>query len=306
VNLECKGVGVWKFSLFLLLCGTLPLLAREKDAAQYGMGLSVNVPYTSSEVEQVVQEVAQNGIIRGTKEYEKDEYITGATAESSSRFFPGWTEGGKVYYKIRGKTVDPRNFRNTGDVGTIAVRYIVQPQGDKNSVLRIDALFVDDFRHSVHLSNGSVEGAEYKQIHDRLETMEVLKKQTADAEAQKLAHEMQSTKPTTDESQLVAKESSPESKPAVDDVSDPANSAVNAAPQTLEEHVRDLRRQVQRVVKAPGAPLKSAPFHTASTLQSLPAGTEVLIVITTPYWLGVETHTGRHGWMLRDELELLP
>ncbi len=79
-----------------------------------------------------------------------------------------------------------------------------------------------------------------------------------------------------------------------------------AAPQTLEERVKDLRHQVQRLVKAPGAPLKSAPFHTASTLQSLPTGTEVLIVISTTYWFGVETHDGQHGWILRDELEQLP
>ena len=78
------------------------------------------------------------------------------------------------------------------------------------------------------------------------------------------------------------------------------------AAQTLEEHVHDLRRQIERLVKAPGAPLKSAPFHTASTLQSLPAGTEVLIVISTPYWFGVETHEGQHGWMLRDQLEQVP
>jgi hypothetical protein len=76
--------------------------------------------------------------------------------------------------------------------------------------------------------------------------------------------------------------------------------------ETLEEHVKDLRRQVQRRVKAPGAPLKSAPFHTASTLQSLLPGTELLIVVATPYWYGVETHEGQHGWMLRDDLELLP
>jgi hypothetical protein len=67
--------------------------------------------------------------------------------------------------------------------------------------------------------------------------------------------------------------------------------------------VHDLRQQVERLVKAPGAPLKSAPFHTASTLSTLPSGTEVLIVISTPYWLGVETHEGQHGWIPRDELE---
>ena len=49
-----------------------------------------------------------------------------------------------------------------------------------------------------------------------------------------------------------------------------------------------------------------APFHSASTLQALPSGAEVLIVITTPYWFGVETHDGQHGWVQRDELEMLP
>jgi hypothetical protein len=38
----------------------------------------------------------------------------------------------------------------------------------------------------------------------------------------------------------------------------------------------------------------------------LPTGTEVLIVINTTYWLGVETHDGQHGWLLRDELESMP
>jgi hypothetical protein len=75
-----------------------------------------------------------------------------------------------------------------------------------------------------------------------------------------------------------------------------------ASGQSLEEHVKDLRRQLERQVKDPGAPLKSAPFHTASTLQSLPTGTEVLILISTPYWYGVETHDGQHGWIMRDDL----
>ena len=72
---------------------------------------------------------------------------------------------------------------------------------------------------------------------------------------------------------------------------------------SLEARVKDLRKQVERLVKAPGAPLKSAPFHTASTLQSLPPRTEVLILISTPYWYGIETHEGQHGWIMRDELE---
>ena len=78
------------------------------------------------------------------------------------------------------------------------------------------------------------------------------------------------------------------------------------APESLEQHVAELRRQVERLVKKPGAPLKSAPFHTASTLKSLEPGVEVLILISTPYWYGVETHDGQHGWIRRDQLEQLP
>ena len=78
-----RKVGIF----FAILLATLPLAAREKDAVQYGSGLIVNVPFAESEVVQVVQDVIQNGIIRGSKEYNKDEYITGATAADSTRAF---------------------------------------------------------------------------------------------------------------------------------------------------------------------------------------------------------------------------
>jgi hypothetical protein len=292
--------------LFLVLAAALQLSSREKDGTQWGMGLIVNVPFSESEVSKVIQDVVQNGIIRGTKEYNKDQYVTGAAAASSSRLFREWTEGGQVFYKVRLKALDPRNFKDSGDVGTLAVRYIVQPQGDKNTVLHINAVFVEDFRRTAHPSNGSVEGAEYKDIHDRLDAMELMKTQTEEAEKEKNKPvALTQAPPLMDETPSIAPV--PAATPAT--VRDaPHSSNVQSAPETstpatLEQRVKDLRRQVERRVKAPGAPLKSAPFHTASTLQSLPAGTEVLIVISTTYWLGVETHDGQHGWILRDDLE---
>jgi hypothetical protein len=300
------GWNVKRFLSFLILAGTLillvlPVSAREKDATQYGMGLIVNVPFPESEVSQVVQEIVQNGIIRGSKEYNKDEFISGATPATSTKVFSEWTEGGKVFYKVRFKALDPRNFKDSGDVGTLAVRYVVQPQDEKHTVLRIDARFVEDFRHSSHASNGSVESAEYKDIHDRLDSLEAMKTQTAEAEREKRA--ATSAAALKDESSPVASPPVPVAA-AVEPASAPK--VDNDPPKSLEERVHDLRRQVQRLVKAPGAPLKSAPFHTATTLQSLGAGTEVLVVVSTTYWLGVETHDGQHGWMLRDDLELLP
>lgn len=289
--------------VLLLSLPAFCLPGREKDATQYGMGLIVNVPFPENEVVQVVQDIVQNGIIRGTKEYSKDEYVSGAAAANSTRVFAEWTEGGKVFYKVRLKALDPWNFKDSSDVGTLAVRYVVQPQDDKHTVLRIDARFVEDFRHIAHASNGSVESAEYKDIHDHLESIELMKAQTAEAAKGKQeqgARQEPALRDETASSPLPA----PVTPAPIDAASAPVSSA--APPVSLEQHVKDLRRQVQRLVKAPGAALKSAPFHTASTLQSLPSGTEVLIVISTPYWLGVETHEGQHGWILRDELELLP
>jgi hypothetical protein len=302
--------GVIVIGLILVFAlAALPLLAREKDATQYGAGLIVNLPFPESEVGQVVQDVSQNGIIRGTKEYNRDEYIAEATAATSTRVFPEWTEGGEVFYKVRLKVLDPRNFKDSNDIGTLAVRYVVQGQGEKNTVLRIDARFVEDYRHIAHASNGSVESAEYKDIHDRLDAIESMKAQTVEAEKEKREYSTRTQSPATIDGPLIT---APRSVPAnagtssASAIDAAANQAASSPPPTLEAHVHDLKRQVERLVKAPGAPLKSSPFHTASTLQSLPAGTEVLIVISTPYWLGVETHDGQHGWMLRDELEIAP
>ena len=299
---------LWKMGVVLIFSlAALRLPAREKEAIQYGAGLIVNVPFSESEVSQVVQDMVQNGIIRGTKEYNKDEYVTGATVASSTRAFKEWTEGGKVFYKVRLKALDPQNFKNTSDVGTLAVRYVVQSQGDNHTVLRIDAVFVEDFRHVTHPSNGSVEGAEYKSIHDRLDAVELMKTQTADAEREKKAHIAGSPVVTA----AVSESSSsvpppPLVDPASNETQPTPKVVVQSSPQSLEQRVHDLQQQAQRLVKSPGAPLKSAPFHTATTLQSLPAGTEVLIVISTTYWLGVETHAGQYGWMLRDDLEPVP
>lgn len=298
---------------FLLIPAAIAAHGREKDVLQYGAGLIVNIPLPEPEVAQVVEDVAQNTIIRGTKEYNKDEYITGAVAATSTPVFQEWTEGGKVYYKVRKHALDPRNFKDSGDVGTLAVRYVVQVEGFQNTVLRIDALFVEDFRRSVHLSNGSVESSEYKDIQERLDAIELMKKENAEAreaKQERLAKEnfglgsdtvLLSTPPAETSIEHTDGERAPKS-PAM-----PQSAAASKQPaESLEQHVAELRRQVERLVKKPGAPLKSAPFRTASTLKSLEPGVEVLIQIATPYWYGVETRDGQHGWIRCDQLEQVP
>jgi hypothetical protein len=338
-------------ALMLVLAAALPSAARKKDTVAYGEGLIINIPLPEPEVARVVADIAANGIIRGTKEYNKDEFVNGAQPATFSAVFPEWKQGGEVFYKVRTGALDPRGFKDSNDIGTLAVRYVVQPQGAKNTVLRIDALFKEDFRRVVHPSDGSVESNEYRDIQDHLDFLELMKKEDAEAKAtinrerQPLATKPNSAPPTATPTSMpasssrepespsptviqtverptppveVTKASAPEAVPAPAETapanipatvqpaveSDPAATSVPPQPaQTLEDRVKELRGEVERVVKSPGAPLKSAPFHTALNLQSLPPGTQVLIVISTPYWYGVETHEGQHGWIMRDQLE---
>lgn len=295
----------------ILTAATIPAHGREKDVLAYGEGLIVNIPLPEPEVAQVVEDVAKNTIIRGTKEYNKDEYVMGAVAAPSTPVFPAWTEGGKVFYKVKMHALDPRNFKDSGDLGTLAVRYVVQVQGFENTVLRIDALFVEDMRHSVHKSNGSVESSEYKDIQEHLDAIELVKKETAEALRVKQEHLAKENFGLGTDTVLL-------STPPPETIENASGeSAVRksrngqAAPdelpaESLEQRVAELRRQVERIVKKPGAPLKSAPFHSASTLKSLEPGVEVLIQISTPYWYGIETHDGQHGWIQRDQLEQVP
>ncbi|MGB8989763.1 MAG: hypothetical protein WCC37_24410, partial [Candidatus Sulfotelmatobacter sp.] len=294
--------------LLLLLVSVVPtaLARRGKDKISYGEGLIVNVPLPESEVEQVVEDVAQNGVIRGTREYNKDQFVSGAKAANSSSVFPVWDQGGKVIYKVRTEALDPRNFKDSGDVGTLVVRYVVMPQGEKNTVLRIDALFEEDFRRVVHQSDGSVESAEYKDIREHLDSIQVMKAQNVEAqrEREELLAKRQNLPVRDDVAAAPVAQTPEQSAPQTVEsgsdnpaqevpppaTSEPSTAAQAPVGQTLEQQIKDVRKQVERLVKQPGAPLKSAPFHTAGTLQLLTPGTEVLILISTPYWYGVETH----------------
>ncbi|MGC2448871.1 MAG: hypothetical protein WA477_14590, partial [Candidatus Sulfotelmatobacter sp.] len=251
----------------------------------------------------VVEDVVQNGMIRGTKEYAKDEFVSGAKAMNDSTLFAPWTDGGKIFYKVRQHAVDPRNFKESSDVGTLAVRYVVMKQDDTHTVLRIDAVFAEDFRRRVHASDGSVENAEYKDIHDRIESFQLMQAQAVEAEREKQeAAQNRSRTLSTPPSVSNGSQALPENGAQT-----PLVAVSNTASiEDLQKKARELRQLTVRKVKSTGSSLKSAPFHTASSLQLLLPGAEILIVISTPYWFGVETHDGQHGWVLRDDLEEMP
>lgn len=279
-------------TVFLLMA--IPLLhgseyKRKVRTEDYGLGFSTEIASPESEVVDAVEAVVNDGIIQGSTEYSKEKYIEKASAAPSSPLFPEWKEPGKVYYKVRTGVLAPLNFKESNDEGTLAVRYVVQAKDASKTILRIDAVFVEDFRRTVHASDGSVENAECQEIEDRINAVEAEKKEKQEQEKQrqeKLTGQALERKRLADEASALA--------------------AAQTSAQTLDQRLDTLRRRAERVVKAPGGQLKSAPFHSATNVQSLEAGAEVVILIVTPYWYGVETTDGRHGWINHRQLEPLP
>jgi hypothetical protein len=74
----------------------------------------------------------------------------------------------------------------------------------------------------------------------------------------------------------------------------------------MGKHVDALRHEVELRVRDQGAQLKAAPYHSSATLETLAGQADVLIVVLTPYWYGVETEDGHRGWIHHSQLEPLP
>lgn len=261
-------------SLFLVSS----ISSASPDSYHSEHSLLVQLEAPEADVVKAVEEVSQDQIIHGTYSYEKERVLYGAHSAESSSLFGPWREAGKAFYKVAEKVLAPKFFNESGDIGTLAVRYVVQGVSPTSSSLQIDALFLDA-RHVKHESKGNVESSEYAAIQEHLRAIQ----------AQQKEHEQAAQ-------EIAAK------RAAVENEGQSAGSSV----EELRKKIDDLRHRVELRVKDSGTPLKSAPFRSASTIQSLSADTEVLVVVLTPYWYGIETEDGHRGWVHRSQLEPLP
>ena len=137
---------------------------------------------SSRDVLEALKSDLQDQTIHGTYIFDKDPTLTGATEEQTSRYFPAWTGGGQVFYKIRPKAIAPRHFLDSADQGTIVVRFVLIPVTADRSRLRIDAIYVEEAHRVYHQSDGTVEAAEFKVIHDRLLAIQFDEQEAADAQ----------------------------------------------------------------------------------------------------------------------------
>ena len=279
--------------LALILVSIFPACLRSyaanKDRDLPTAGLVNEFAASFDDVLQILKEVVQDQTIHGTFIFDREPTLVGAVAVASTPLFRPWKDEGQVFYKVRYNAIAPRHFRESADQGTIAVRYVISSISPERTRLRIDAVFVENSHRVVHASDGTVEASEYKVIQDRLHEVQVAEHQAADAQRRRESVELAKQsllRQHEEETALLA--------------------TTQTSADALETHVNSLRHELERRIKAPGAALKAAPFRSAANVANLPAFTEVVVVIVTPHWFGVETSDGHRGWLAIDQLEMLP
>ncbi|HET6929446.1 MAG TPA: hypothetical protein VFI45_03935 [Candidatus Acidoferrum sp.] len=241
------------------------------------------------EVRQAVQFVVHDQVIHGTLIFDKEPILNGAEAVGSTPLFEPWQGPGDVYFKIRKNAIAPRHFLDSGDQGTIAVRFVLIPIDANRTRVKIDAIYQETAHRVFHPSDGTVEKSEMKEIKDQLETLQEAAALAADARRRETSAELvrQSLiRQREDETTRISNAQSSE--------------------KDLEQQVNALHHELERRVKSPGADLKAAPFQSAATLRTVSAFSDVVVLIVTPHWLGVETPEGQRGWLPQELLEQLP
>ena len=266
--------------------GKLPLPKSDRNS-EVGEGFAIDLKASEADVLKAVELVSQDTVVHGTQVYAREDELTEAEAADSSSYYGPWTGPGRAFYKVRKQAISPQHFKNSTDVGTITVRYIVLGVAPNRTHLQIDAVFIEDGAKKVHASDTTVETSEFAEIQGNIVRIQREARQNADALQRR---QLQVA------AQANVKERDAEAAKLKD-----AESSV----QNLESRLQELQRSAELRVKKT-VNLKSAPFQHASTLQSLPANSDVLVEIITPYWYGVETVDGHRGWLRHDEVEPIP
>jgi hypothetical protein len=268
----------------LLLSPPVQAKAREQ---RYGTGLSVDINHPPEQVLDIVREVAADSFIRGTSQYKDTSQIEGAVPVTSCKLFKDWTEGGTVLYKMRAHTLSPEHFDESGDEGTVAVRYVVQPINANSTRLRIDAVFQEDARRTIHPSDGTPENGEFLAIEAKIKDVEE-KEAEAKHEASAAVQEQQIGKLQSELDREVADLKSIQSKQ-----------------KDVEQQIADLQRNKAAHIRTSSADLKAAPYTKSKTLQSLTQGDTVTVLLQTPNWYHVLAPNGEQGWIYRMMIEVV-
>jgi hypothetical protein len=172
------------WSFFLILAFLAPAIAHaapQRDKSPFPEGFAIDVKGSEDDVVKAVQSVTEDQVIHGTWVYARETTLTDASAETSSSFYGPWQGPGHAFYKVRPGALSPKHFKDSTDIGTITVRYVVQAVSPNRTHIQIDAAFVEDATHKVHVSDSSVETSEFAEINIRLLEIQREEQKTAEA-----------------------------------------------------------------------------------------------------------------------------
>jgi hypothetical protein len=286
--LFCCGFALIAVTLvFGAAAKAFPAWDTGQKSADVPEGFAIDLKASEADVLKAVELVTQDTILHGTQVYAREDELTEAEAATSSTYYGPWTGPGHAFYKVRKQALSPQHFKNSTDIGTITVRYIVLGVAPNRTHVQIDAIFVEDGSKRIHASDTTVETSEFAEIQSHIVRIQREERQTADLLQRR-------------QLQLAAQSNAKERDAEAAKLKDAENSI-----QSLESRLHELQHQAELRVRAQTG-LKSAPFQHAATLQSVPANSDVLIEIITPYWYGVETVDGHRGWLRHDQVEPIP
>jgi hypothetical protein len=293
VRVGCRKAALCTLVAILTLFprGTYGRLADDNKSAAPPSTLTIELPAPEGEVLQAVKIVSGDEIIHGSQIYDKEPILDGAFSAASSDYYGKWDGGGQVFYKVRTQAIAPRHFKASADMGTITVRYVVEGLSAMNTKLQIDAVFVGDGGHRVHPSDGSVETSEFKEIQDRIRAIDFQKRKDAEALQARQAYDAKIATANKDQQRAGEIE---------------RMKSAEASLQNLKKRLHELQHELEVRPKTSDAELKTAPFHKATTLRAADQKEELLVLIITPNWYGIETTDGQHAWIARDQVEALP
>jgi Bacterial SH3 domain len=272
-------------SAFFLLC--VMSAARERSSAEGSLTAELPVPYDTAL--QLVSDIAANGVIPGTGEFQDETQIAGAVRANSSKLLtPVEIPGATVFYKVRERTLAPRHYKNSNDQGTLVIAYTVENISEQKSRVTIESAFVPDSHHGRSTSDGSVEACEFTVMDARLKAIELGRKQAKQRELD----EQQQVHIRALKIQVAASQAQAD--------------ALQTEVQQLEKRSAELRKLAVVRSKSDIAKLKESPYTRSKTLKALNIGEELRVLYRTADWCRVRTTEGEVGWVYLSFLEPAP
>ena len=286
-------------ALFLLLAAPSGWARSRDDASAASFSIDIDGRY--EDVLEAVKQVATDGVIDGTFEYKGDENLPGAELATNCSLFDPWGGPGKLLCKIRKRALSPAHFLDSNDVGTVAVRYIVQTVTPTTTRLFIDAIFVENSHHHPHPSDGYVETTEFAEVAKCLKDLDQARAAQASGEINAAAESSSRPGPSV---AAPSGDATDLQKVLVEQQAKLHADSQRLA--DLEHKLSDLQVGRKLRVSAERGELKSNPYSHSTVVSAVLRGQTLLVLAQSSHWYQVRSDDGHQGWITHSQVEEQP